>query len=51
MELRRRGRVLQEHALFREDVVAGREGGEGAFVEAGEDELLLAGVGVDFGVS
>ena len=47
MELRRRRRVLEENALFREHVVAGGEGAKGAFVEARENQLLLARIDVD----
>ena len=47
VKLRARRRVLQEDALFGEDVVAGREGCERAFMEARENELLLSGVRID----
>ena len=43
---RRRG-VLQEHTLFREDVVASGKGSERTFMEARQDELLLARIGID----
>src|SRR6185437_7295522 len=40
-------RILQELPLLREEVVLDAEGGERRLVEAREDELLLAGIGVD----
>src|SRR6185437_14954036 len=42
-----RGGVLQELAFLREEVVLDGEGGERRFVKARQDELLLAGIGVD----
>ena len=47
MELRARRRVLEEDALFREDIVAGRKGSQRAFMEARENELLFPGVRID----
>ena len=47
MQLGAGGGVLQVDALVGKDVGRGREGGERGLVEAREDQLLLAGIGVD----
>ena len=47
MQLRRSRRVLQEHPFFREDIVASSKSGQRALVEPRQNELLLAGIGID----
>src|SRR5579862_1325632 len=44
---RARGRVLEELPLLRVEMMLDGEGGERRLVEAGKNELLLAGIGVD----
>src|SRR5579863_490935 len=41
------GRVLEELPLLRKEMMLDRESGERSFVEARQDELFLAGIGVD----
>src|SRR5688572_6818042 len=47
VQLGRGRRVLQVDLLVREDERRGREGSQGALMEARQDQLLLARVGVD----
>ena len=47
VQLRRSRRVLQEHPFFREDIVASSKSGQRALVEPRQNELLLAGIGID----
>ena len=47
VQLRARRRVLQRLRALRVDELADREGGERRLVEAADDELLLARIGVD----
>ena len=47
VQFRAGGGVLQEHFFLGKDEGHGTERGQRAFVEPAQDQLLLAGVGVD----
>nr|GEU28069.1 hypothetical protein [Tanacetum cinerariifolium] len=47
VQLGRRGRVLHVDLLVRENVRRGAKGSQGCFVEARQDQLFLARIGVD----
>src|SRR3979490_3595526 len=47
LQARRRGRVLEHQPLVRIDVAVGLLRHQGALVESAQDQLQLAGIGVD----